>query len=472
MRIILVLLLAAGMSPGNVDLLIPQSGSVPVVGWTDNNIPWLMYCEEPAQPVSLGSSCNDISLSLHQASGLDPVLVAITGKLSDWSSSAEIRKVTISDLSQAAYCELVAPDFTPPPGECSFIHMPVLPRYVDCDADRRAFIVLNTGYTDGLVQNEAWMTTIPVHPWSTPLVEPSDASVWKQCYYENSVGLSGQIPEGTLPMFSPATCVSWIEMGYDYYSVCSFSMNSDTLECTDFYVVNTSDPAIPPEVLSSGYSETDQIALWNDTSGTVWCGSFTTSATQPVNTQLSVPHSELPFASALTRTRGDQGLALAWYDGANIMIRHWDGEWSGYSHTVEPWSHVSPGNIAVCSDQDGYWVAWKDDTELMPEYRFISRETITGIQESESSSGGGIVIAVGDNPVAGITSYLVSLPVAESYGLYLYDLSGRNIQEITHGFSIRDEGVLDLSGYPPGVYSLVLRTDGGTASVRILKAGN
>jgi len=366
----------------------------------------------------------------------------------------------------------VAADFSPPPGNCSFIQLPVLPRYTDCDADRRAFIVLNTGYTDGLIQNEAWMTTIPVQPWSASLVDPSDASVWKQCYYAFSVGLSGQIPEGTLPLFSPATCLSWIEMGYDYHGVCSFSMNSDTLECTDFYEVSIDNPAIPPTVLASGYSETDQIALWNDTSGTVWCGSFTTSATQPENTQLSVAHTELPFASALTRTREDQGIAMAWYDGANIMIRHWDGEWSSYSHTVEPWSHVSPGNIAVCSDTDGYWVAWKDDTEPVPEYRFISRETITGIQESESSSVGGIAVTVGENPVAGTTSYRISLPVAESYGLYLYDLSGRNIREITHGFSMLDEGVLDLSGFPPGVYNLVLKTGCGTASVRIMRAGN
>ncbi|RKZ02086.1 hypothetical protein DRQ21_09480 [Candidatus Fermentibacteria bacterium] len=94
MKIILVLLLAAGMSPGNVDLLIPQSGSVPVVGWTDNNIPWMMYCQEPEQPFGAGSSCSDISLSLQQASGQDPVLIEITGYLSDWSFSVELRSLT------------------------------------------------------------------------------------------------------------------------------------------------------------------------------------------------------------------------------------------------------------------------------------------------------------------------------------------------------------------------------------------
>ncbi len=108
----------------------------------------------------------------------------------------------------------------------------------------------------------------------------------------------------------------------------------------------------------------------------------------------------------------------------------------------------------------------------MPEYRFISRETITGIQESEFSLVGGIAVTVGENPIAGTTSNNISLPAAKSYGLYLYDLSGRNTQEITHGFSMLDEGVLDLSGFPPGVYNLVLKTGCGTVSVRIMRVGN
>jgi len=99
MRFYLVIFLAVGLSLGNVDMLVPQSGGIPLVGWTDNNVPWLMYCEEPEQPASLGNSCDDISLSLHRASGLDPVFVAITGKLSDWSFTAEVRTVNLTDMS-------------------------------------------------------------------------------------------------------------------------------------------------------------------------------------------------------------------------------------------------------------------------------------------------------------------------------------------------------------------------------------
>ena len=174
----------------------------------------------------------------------------------------------------------------------------------------------------------------------------------------------------------------------------------------------------------------------------------------------------------MTRTREDEGIVLVWYDGSNIMLKYWDGDWNAYSHVIESVSTLAPGNLAVCSDTDGYWVAWKNSTEPVAEYRFISRDTVTGIEGSGTESGQGIEISLESNPVQSFASYSISLPVEGHYSLQLFDLNGRNLEEVSSGFARGNEGVLDLSGYPSGVYNLVLETGNRVSSVRLLKTGN
>ncbi len=471
MKFLFVVVLLVGISLGNVDILVPCSGTVPIVGWTQGNESYLMYCEETAEPMNIGSSYSDMFLSLHEASGLDPVLMVISGMLTSWDESVVLRTINFSDLSEVVYRELSSDEFSPPPGYCSWLKSPILPRYTSSDEDRHAFIVMNTGYTDALVQDEVWMTTAPVDPWSAELIDPSETIAWNASPYIHDVTLSGQIPSGTLPMFSPGSGYSWVEMGYDYHGVCSF-IEDGTLGCEDIYTINEDDPDVTPAVLCSGYGQSDQLALWNDAEGTVWSANFTTSPSEPVNSILPLSHIELPFASAMTKTREDEGIVLVWYDGSNIMLKYRDSDWNDYSHVIESVSSLAPGNLAVCSDTDGYWVAWKNPTKTVAEYRFISRDTVTGIEGSGTEVAQGIEIFLVNNPVQSFASYSISLPVDGHYSLQLYDLTGRNLEEVSSGFERSGEGILDMSAYPSGVYSLVLESGNGVSAVRMLKIAN
>jgi hypothetical protein len=467
MKSCMLIALILATSRGNVDILIPETGQVPIVGWTDNSRAYLMYCEEPHQPVSLSNSCQSISLSLHETPDSDPVLLTISGEDVGWNSSTYFNVFNLPGLTAAASRELFADEFFPP-SYCSWYSLPVLPRYVSDEENRKMFLVMNTGSTDRLDPDVTWMTTVSLDPWSSSVVNTADTTTWQLGNFAESSGLSELIPEGSLPMFCVGISNWWQNMGPNYYGVHSLYNEADTLKQASLFGY-FGEASADPEVLSSGYSQTDQIALWTDSAGVIWCSSFISSPASPDNSVLEISHSELPFAAALTKTRDDTGILLAWYDGSGIMVRHWQGEWNDHAHIVEPWAHVSPGNIAVCSDTDGYWVAWKDDTEPVPQYRFISRNTVTGIDDTQGGSSNEVQLAISENPVTRSTRYSISLPVNARYSVCLFDLYGRNLEEISSGEGGHVEGLLDLSGYPAGIYNVVLRTEQGVFSVRVLK---
>lgn len=470
MKSYLFTILIVGISLGNVDILIPESGQVPVVGWTDDSTPWLMYCQEPSQPVGVGNSCGSLFLSMHTESDSEPVLLVTSGN-QDWNISTHFNAFSLPGLSLTGSRELDSSELIPPE-YCAWYALPVLPRYAVCGEDRTMFIVMNTGYTDGSVQDQTWMTMVPVNPWSTTLVNPADTSSWQLGDFATASCLSALIPHGSLPMFCVGSDHWYPPMGPAYFGITSMYTEADTLKRGELFGYFGNTPSVLPKVLASGYSQTEQIALWSDTVGAVWCSNFVSSPASPENSLFEVAHSETPFAAAMTRTREDEGILLAWYDGANIMVRHWLGEWNGYAHVVESWAHVSPGNIAVCSDTDGYWVAWKDDLETVPQYRFIPRNVVTGIEGDHSGLLDAVFLTVSENPVNGTAACSVSLLPGERYSLCLFDLYGRNLGELASGNGGRAEVPLDLSDYPAGIYNVVLTTESGVSSIRVLKTGN
>lgn len=471
MKAFLLTALVAGTALGNVDILIPGSGQVPVVGWTHNSTSHLMHCQEPHEPVDLGGACQDVFLSLHDGSESDPVLLAVSGSRNGWNYSTCLSVLALPGLTVATSRELFADDFYPPV-YCSWYVLPILPRYVFSQEDRRLFLAMNTGYTDDAVQDETWMTTVSVDPWSSSIVASTDTTSWRQSVFTAAFSLSGQIPQGGLPAFTTASG-SWDGYpGPSYFGITSVCLESDTLhENTLYGIFAGSYPPVPPEVLATGYGQTGQLSLWTDTAGVVWCSSFVGSPASPENSTVEMPHSEMPFAAALTRTRNDSGILSAWYDGSFIMVRHWQDGWNDYAHAVEPWTNVSAGNIAVCSDTDGYWVAWKGDQDTLPQYRFIPRNSVTGIDDTNAGSGTDVELAVSGNPVGFGSTCSVSLPCHQHYSLRLFDLYGRNLGEIASGEGSSVNVPLDLSAYPSGVYHVVLSADHGVSSVRVVKTG-
>ena len=66
------------------------------------------------------------------------------------------------------------------------------------------------------------------------------------------------------------------------------------------------------------------------------------------------------------------------------------------------------------------------------------------------------------------TSYSITLPSEQCYKLNLLDMNGRIVSEIESGFGGENEGVLDLSAVPVGVYTLLLEAPIGTTFLRLL----
>ncbi len=67
------------------------------------------------------------------------------------------------------------------------------------------------------------------------------------------------------------------------------------------------------------------------------------------------------------------------------------------------------------------------------------------------------------------TLYSITLPSEQYYKLNLLDMNGRIVSEIESGFGGENEGVLDLSAVPVGVYTLLLEAPVGITFLRLLK---
>jgi hypothetical protein len=109
---------------------------------------------------------------------------------------------------------------------------------------------------------------------------------------------------------------------------------------------------------------------------------------------------------------------------------------------------------------------------MMPQYRFIPRNVVTGIEENHSGLYDDVPLTVSENPLNGTATCSASLPPGERYSLCLFDLYGRNLGELASGNGGQVEALLDLSGFPSGIYNVVLNTQQGVCSVRVLKTGN
>ncbi|MCK5842458.1 MAG: T9SS type A sorting domain-containing protein [Candidatus Sabulitectum sp.] len=134
---------------------------------------------------------------------------------------------------------------------------------------------------------------------------------------------------------------------------------------------------------------------------------------------------------------------------------------------------METGNISACSDTDGYWVAWLEAGSTQPEVRFISRETVTGIDQEDSSLPyGAVSFSVSPNPVRDHASVNFLQSVATHYQLSLYDLSGRKVLDIASGQGDGFTGVVSLETFPGGVYIMRLVTPDLERSLLVLHTGN
>jgi hypothetical protein len=161
------------------------------------------------------------------------------------------------------------------------------------------------------------------------------------------------------------------------------------------------------------------------------------------------------------------GMLLAWVQGSELRCRHFDGEWNGYDHIVQTGlGSVADQDIAVCSDVDGYWIAWLESGAAEPELVYVPRDSVTGI------AGGGISPAqleldLYPNPFAEVLHVQPS-GFTGACRISVYDTAGRAVESagIVNGSWEWDAGSL-----PAGLYSVVAESPEGAVTRRVMHIG-
>ncbi|HPJ29353.1 MAG TPA: T9SS type A sorting domain-containing protein [Candidatus Sabulitectum sp.] len=205
-----------------------------------------------------------------------------------------------------------------------------------------------------------------------------------------------------------------------------------------------------PELLASGSDYYQAVFLWSDSTGTVFYS---------IHDCMEGFTSTLPFpgqgparlqAAAMSANPADPGLLLVWQSGGDLYCRHYSDGWNDYAYLLRSGLYpLSPGHIAVCGVEDGYWVAY---LEGGPEVFFVDRNDVTGIG-STSSPVEPVAPRIWPNPFS--SSLSVGLAGETPVQVELFDGTGRRLAQA----SGNGTALLDTSDLPCGCY-LVRITSG------------
>ncbi len=251
----------------------------------------------------------------------------------------------------------------------------------------------------------------------------------------------------------------WVEHNY-------LMFDPDSADLLHSSILEGWDPDIAGVLGLGSSSDTDAVLIYSDDSGNVNWSTFGAFSPVPESTDIlpwDFPESGDPLV--FTSTYELPGMLMVWYKDGEIRCRHWNGEWNNYDYFVASSSYpTDTGEIAVCSNTDGYWIAWLPGTASEPEVVFISFDEVTGVESNESQPfETSIRINPVTNPVTGILCVEVS---GISSGIAVVtDLSGRTVFES----EILGEGIHSLGGLPvSGMYLVRLHHSTGIVSCRVV----
>ncbi len=222
-----------------------------------------------------------------------------------------------------------------------------------------------------------------------------------------------------------------------YVRLTSFTHNppSDSLNLlSDIFHSTASTLPYYPRMMAFGSCLQKGLLMWADGWGTVMYSDFDCIDPVPLSTQTyqwSVPSRSSPCA--MSGNPEDEGLLLVWRHAGEIRCRHYQGEWNGFDHIVQTGvSTVAVGNIAVCSVEDGYWVAWLASGATEPELVFVSRDVVTGIESGEGFHADNLSMVLSPNPCPGSLSIsLFGISGEAVSDIRIYSTDGRLIRALT-----------------------------------------
>ncbi len=219
-------------------------------------------------------------------------------------------------------------------------------------------------------------------------------------------------------------------------------------------------------VLALGSCTDAAVLLWADGWGNVHFSDYNCSEPAPISTETypwSFPAPITPCA--MSCDPDDEGLLLVWRQSGDIRCRHYQDGWNEYDRIVRtaPGS-VSEGNIAVCSAEEGYWVAWLNSTDrAYPELQFVFRDSVTSIGECEYIPVTHR-LTVSPNPFSESLSIEIDGLTGPAF-MRIYELSGRLIHSGTALHGSFTWMPTDLS---PGTYLIAVDSDGFSGSRRVV----
>ena len=222
-----------------------------------------------------------------------------------------------------------------------------------------------------------------------------------------------------------------------------------------------------PRLKAAGSCASEILALYVSAfDSSMFCSVFDAQGPEPTESYefpFSRPPTEAPWA--MSCNPDDEGLLFVWYEDGSIISRHYQDVWNPDTYVVQSGlSGVDDGDLAVCSDQDGYWVAWMESDRSDPDFVFVPRDSVSSIEESGNQpSESGLRISPVLNPVHGPIRFNVE-GYLSAFDVFIYDIAGR--LKLRGEFS--DDSVIFDEGLPPGAY--LVRVVGGldAASCRIL----
>jgi len=237
----------------------------------------------------------------------------------------------------------------------------------------------------------------------------------------------------------PEFCSSVIEPGGSWPSWAGLSSclhnplaDSTNLLFEGFYGAFDTLPDYPPCLMALGSCSDKAVLLWEDAYGQVFFSDFDCVSPGIVSTtQYPWAHPNENNSCAMSSNPDDTGMLLAWYQSGLIRCRYYQDGWNDFDHIADTGvSTVDESNIAVSSVDDGYWIAWLDNSSSEPELVFIDRGTVTGI-ETESTEPLSPEIELYPNPCNRFLSIEYSgLSLSGSARILIHECSGRLVNRI------------------------------------------
>ncbi len=227
-------------------------------------------------------------------------------------------------------------------------------------------------------------------------------------------------------------------------------------------------------ITALGSCGTEAVGIWADSSGIQYYSVFTDDLIPDGTFEFPFSQPEPATPAAMSRNTSDDGMLLVWSIGGEIRVRHWLGEWNDFDHIVASGVDLVEGsNIAVCSVEDGYWVAWfSPDLKNEPELVFVDRVMVTGIASGEETEQLRLALSPSSNPFSGSLRVTIEgSPLPES--LQIFDLTGRLVRELDDG---SESGTFVWNGrnsqgedVPAGAYFLRVYSSGFYAGITVLR---